>query len=151
MNRGELDSLIEEAIESMGEAKLARQLESLIASNAGRHDDVLTVIVNAGVHHLPEKLKRGEVFIASEGSLDFSSQESIEKEFTRITSNVAKKLKERDWRRIYLVPFGPANLSMLIKLLVYRVTHVETIDIFYVDGQYREINIQLRPLVVDAK
>ena len=40
---------------------------------------------------------------------------------------------------------------MQIKLLVYRVTRIETIDVFY-DGMggYADLELQLRPIIVEA-
>lgn len=141
---------MEAALRSVGEDRLVTELTRL-SKSTDENKETLTIIANAGVHHLPEQLLRGQVFKASEGTLDFTSQESTTQEFEMIVKKVAAKLKERDWKRIYLIPFGPANLSMLLKLLVYRVTHIETIDVFYYDGEYRELNIQIRPLIVDAK
>ncbi|MBD3617856.1 MAG: hypothetical protein HUJ28_00025 [Chromatiales bacterium] len=150
MNSNELSALLEEALRSVGEGRLVEELTRL-SKSAVENEGTLTIIANAGVHHLPEKLLRGQVFNASEGTLNFTSQESTKKEFEMILKKLAVKLKERDWKRVYLIPFGPANLSMLLKLLVYRVTHIETIDMFYCNGEYMELDIQIRPLVVDAK
>ncbi len=151
MNRDKLIALMELASKEIGEEELVNELKKLVSSKSDINGDTLTIIVNTGVHHLPTKLLRGQVFKASEGALDFSNQQSIEQEFARVIRNVAIKLKEQEWKKIYLVPFGPVNLSMLIKLLVYRVIHIETVDIFYIGGDYWEIDMQLRPLIVDAK
>lgn len=83
-------------------------------------DDILTIVANEGVHHLPEEYRRGTVFVASRGSLDFSTPESIRDEFEDVLRDTARVLKSHDWRRVYLVPFGPTTLSMQLKLLVYR-------------------------------
>lgn len=150
MNIDTLKSLVEAALRSVGEDRLVQELTSL-STPTDKDAETLTIIANAGVHHLPEKLLRGQVFTASEGTLDFTSQESTTQELKEVVNKVAAKLKERDWKKIYLIPFGPTNLSMLLKLLVYRVTHIETIDVFYYNGEYREIDIQIRPLIVEAK
>jgi hypothetical protein len=114
-------------------------------------ENVLTIIANRGSHHLPESFKRGLVHVASEGSLDFSSPARVREQYRDILMRLASLLKSRTWSRIYLVPFGHSTLSMQLKLLVYRVTRIETTDLFY-DGRggYSDLDIQLRPIIVDA-
>lgn len=146
-----LKMAVESALSELGEKRLVEELARLTGNAAGGEVDTLTIIVNKGVHHLPQEFMRGEIYFASEGSLDFSSSESVKKEMVLALSRLASKLKSRAWEKIYLVPFGPTNLSMLIKLLVYRVTHVETVDLFYTgSGSYCELHIPLRDVVIDA-
>ena len=148
--KDKISNLLNEALERIGEDRLAEELLKLSSIEADTGEQTLTIVANEGIHHLPIDLARGEVLVASKGSLDFSSNESINREFTKILKNIAQKLKEREWEKIYLIPFGPSNLSMLIKLLVYRVTHIETIDLFYIDSQYREVHIKLRQLIIES-
>ena len=150
MKKKPISELVATALDRIGEERLVEELIKLSSLEFDSREDTLTIIANEGVHHLPKRLMRGEVFVASKGSLDFSSNDSIKREFTNVIKEVSIKLKEREWKKIYLVPFGPANLSMLIKLLVYRVTHIETVDVFYVDGEYQEIDIQLRKIIIEA-
>lgn len=146
-----LKSAVESALSKLGERRLVEELAKLTVDSSQHEADTLTIIANRGVHHLPQKFMRGEIYFASEGSLDFSSPESVEKEMVLALSRLASKLKSKAWQKIYLVPFGPTNLSILIKLLVYRVTHVETVDLFHVgSGSYLELNIPLRDVVIDA-
>jgi len=106
---------------------------------------------NIGVHHLPDEYRRGDIFVASEGTIDFSSSDSIRNEFNNILMGVAKKLKSRAWKVVYILPFGPAVLSMQLKLLVYRVCGLESIDIMNVPGADRvEISLNLRQLIIDS-
>jgi hypothetical protein len=151
MSANSLTDLFESALADLGEDRLKKELANLVSDESTSSEDTLTIVVNYGVHHIPNKLLRGEVFKASEGSLDFSSKKSIIDEFERVLKNVASKLKESEWKKIYLIPYGPANLSVLIKLLVYRVTHIETVDTFYLEGEYHEIDIQLRKLILEAE
>ena len=148
--KDKISNLLNEALERIGEDRLTEELLKLSSIDTNAGEQTLTIIANEGIHHLPQSLARGEVLVASKGSLDFSSNESIDREFTKILKNIAQKLKEREWKKIYLIPFGPSNLSMLIKLLVYRVTHIETIDLFYIDSQYREVHIKLRQLITES-
>ncbi|HEY6220821.1 MAG TPA: hypothetical protein VIV65_12280 [Gemmatimonadaceae bacterium] len=145
----DLKAALQSAVKSLGEERVLNLLRT--ASAAPATEGILTIIVNAGIHHLPMEFERGDVFVASEGTLDLSSPESIRREFHAVLSRTAKKLRERDWTRVYVVPFGPTVLSMQVKLLVYRVCAIETVDIMNVAGGNRaEVAMDLRQLVVDA-
>lgn len=112
-------------------------------------EKVLTIIANAGVHPYHALHKRGEVFVASEGSLDFSSKESAVAAIEGVLFRVAKKLKEKRWTRIYLVPFGPAPLSLQIKSIVHKVLDIETIDVLHL-GNGAHVDICLNPRSIAA-
>ena len=113
--------------------------------------NVLTIVANRGVHYVPKNNLRGEIFYASEGNLDFSSQVTVHSEFKNVLSNIARKLKSQNWKRIYIVPFGPNTLCMQIKLLVYRITGMESVDLFYTDsGEYIELEIKQRDIIVEV-
>ena len=138
-----------ELIQTHGLDTVVGELKSL---QMGREGLVLTIVTNKGVHHIPDEILRGDVFIASEGDLDFSSIESVTGEYQGILDRLSKKLKARKWSKIYLVPFGHNTLCMQIKLLVYRVTHMETVDWFY-DGRggYRPLELNQRPIISASK
>lgn len=145
------DQAIDEAVAQHGEKRVLEAIAAIGSAQANSHD-CLTIVANKGVHHLPTQLLRGEVYFASEGSLDFTTQDSVRREMLTVLGRLASKLKERAWKQIYLVPFGPTNLSMLIKLLVYRVTHIETTDVFHAgSGSYFDLEISLRPIVIEAR
>ncbi len=113
--------------------------------------DVLTIVVNEGVHHMPEEYLFGEVFYASAGNLNFSSEITVYEEYQNVLSNVARKLKSKPWKHIYIVPFGPSTLSMQIKLLVYRITRIDSIDLFYLgDGEYFTLELDQRNIIVSV-
>jgi len=121
-------------------------------AETGRGGDVLTIVVNEGIHVLGAEHRRGEVFAASRGSLDFSSTRSVTSEYRKALAKTTRKLKERPWRRIYVVPFGPTTLAMQIKLLVYRITGIESIDVAHVGGNRRvDIGINLRQIAERSK
>ena len=144
-------SKLNKLVTQIGYEKACQILEEHYA-DLSTSEDTLTIVVNRGVHHMPEEYAIGELYFASDGNLDFSSKESVHSEHERVLSNVAKKLKSRRWRRVYLVPFGPNTLSMQIKLLVYRITRIETKDLFYAgDGEYFCLDIKQRDLIIDAK
>ncbi|NEQ41007.1 MAG: hypothetical protein F6K40_34270 [Okeania sp. SIO3I5] len=75
----------------------------------------------------------------------------MEKEFNKILIKVAEKLKSKPWKKVYLVPFGPAVLSMQIKLLVYRILYIETVDFLYAGhGVYYDLDINLRLIAAQS-
>ncbi|NEN90215.1 MAG: hypothetical protein F6K48_15375 [Okeania sp. SIO3H1] len=75
----------------------------------------------------------------------------METEFNQILIKVAQKLKSKPWKKVYLVPFGPAVLSMQIKLLVYRILYIETIDFLYAGhGVYYDLDINLRVIAAES-
>ena len=118
-------------IKRIGEEKACDILREHLEQEGRGDKDVLTIVVNKGVHHLPEKNLRGTVFYASEGNLDFSSARSVEKEFDGILEDVTRILKKRNWKQVFVLPFGPCALSMQIKLLIYRITRIESVEIFH--------------------
>jgi hypothetical protein len=97
-------------------------------------EQVLTIVSNTGVHPLPLEEIRGELYVASKGNLDFSDENSVNSELDFIIANLLVKLQEKRWKKIYLLPFGHAVISMNIKMVVFRVLRIETADIFYFGG-----------------
>lgn len=141
-----------ELIERLGKDKAGEILEQYLERKYGGREDVLTIVVNRGVHHLPEENLRGTVFYASEGNLDFSSAGSVQEEFESILDGVARILKSRNWKQVLIVPFGPCALSMQIKLIVYRITRIESIDIFHLgEGEYMELEVKQRHIIVGTE
>lgn len=139
-------SKLDDLIKKIGREKscdiLAHHLER-------QSDNVLTIVANKGVHHLPSECLRGEVFYASEGNLDFSSIEIVKSQYEKILRDVSITLRKRPWKRVYLVPFGHSTLCMQIKLLVFRVTRIETTDLFYDGkGHYSDLCIEQRNLII---
>ncbi len=142
-----LKEVIERYIEKYGEESLARKLDA-----ENNEKNVLTIIANAGVHPYHELHKRGDIFVASQGNLDFSSAESSTAEIERVLSKVARKLKEKRWDKVYLVPFGPAPLSLQIKSLVYKVLDIETVDVLHAgSGVHFDIELDPRKIAINSK
>src|SRR5437868_1942619 len=102
----DLDIALNAALKAVGQEAV---LHCLLKLSGGQRpeQDTLTIVTNVGVHNLPEEYVHGELFIASSGSLDFSSPESIHGEFRRILIRTAQKLKSKSWRKVYIIPFGP--------------------------------------------
>ena len=113
-------------------------------------EGVLTIVSNFGMHPIPENFTFGELYIASNGSLDFSNIESVNRELDLIVVNLQKKLFERKWNKIYLIPFGHSVISLNIKMVVFRILRIETIDIFYFgEGKYGAIDRDTRRFLAD--
>ena len=142
---------LSDLIEELGEDKAFDILARHLDQEKDENENVLTIVVNKGVHHLPEENLRGTVFYASEGNLDFSSARSVQEEFERILEDVTRILKNRNWKYVFILPFGPCALSMQIKLLVYRITRIESIEIFHLgEGEYMDLKIKQRHIIVGA-
>lgn len=136
-----LHDLLDAAVDEHGAERILRALESLIVDS---RTNVLTIIANAGRHNIPQEYLRGDIFLASSGNLDLSSRSSAENAIFEILSNLNRKLLEHSWSKIYLIPTGHPILSLQIKTTVYRVTRLNTIDLFYLDGKYFDLAIDLR-------
>ena len=143
---------INEIVSKLGHDKAYEILLQYLAEETEKKNNILTIVVNRGVHHLPTKFLRGSIYYASEGNLDFSTSESVQTEFINILERVAKKLKSQKWKEIYIVPFGPSALCMQIKLLVYRITKIESADLFYMGrGEYIDLEIDQRSVIVSVE
>ena len=124
-----------------------KALQLLVADESGPDaSQVLTIVANAGVHTIPESYLRGEVYVASRGNWRVDNDETLNSQVSQILTGVARKLKERQWRRIYLIPTGHPAVSMNIKLLVYRAIRLNTIDWVYINGEYYLLTIDQREI-----
>lgn len=137
----ELVKLLEKLIKQEGKTKAKKSLLGLLEDI---EKPTLTIISNLGSHRIPERYLRGEIFVASEGNLDFSNKIIIEDQYKQILGFTREKLLEKNWGRIYLIPTGHVTLSLQLKMLVYRVTRLSTVDIFYSDGNFFELDINPR-------
>ncbi|MBP0016383.1 MAG: hypothetical protein J7647_02360 [Cyanobacteria bacterium SBLK] len=145
----ELENLIEDCLDKLGDEEFKKGISKLLTTNDEK--DVLTIIANEGIHPSSPAHNHGEIYVASRGNIDFSSQEIVREELNKILVGVAKKLKSKPWKKVYLVPFGPAVLSMQIKLLVYRILYIETVDFLYAGhGTYYDLNINLRVIAAES-
>lgn len=141
----ELKNLIETYIIENGEDSLISTLKKNISNNS---NGIITIIVNQGLHHFPDALIKGEKYICSHGSFNI---DDIKTHIEQTLSDLAKKLKSERWRKIYLVPSGHPLLSMQVKLLIFRITRMESIDIGYFgEGGYKEFVLAQRPIIETA-
>ena len=82
-------------IKRLGEEEALNVLREHVEQKKSGDENVLTIVVNKGVHHLPEKNLEGTVFYASEGNLDFSSPKIRRKGVRASLGDVTKILKEK--------------------------------------------------------
>lgn len=142
--KDEILKAVEAYVLEYGEDRLLEMLATT------QDDDVLTIVTNAGIHPYHQLHKRGEIFEASVGTLDFSSKESAIVSIESALLRTAEKLKEKRWHRVYLVPFGPAPLSLQIKSLVHKVLDIDTIDVLHI-GNGEHVDVEINPRSVAAK
>lgn len=120
-----------------------------LASRVGR--ETLTIIANDAIHTLPTSLRRGLVVSATSGTLDFTSADAVRREHVAVVTTLTPILQSKPWGCVYLAPFGPPTISMQIKLLVYRVLRLETIDLLYAgDRGFFEVRLDQRSVIVGA-
>ena len=148
--KDEIDAIVKALVREMGSANAKRAIRTLIPGKP--RSDILTIVSNEGIHHLPRELRRGTVLAASRGNLPIDDPKKLRTEYEKILKRVAKVLRSKTWSRIYLVPFGHSTLCMLLKLLVYRVTSIETTDLLYDGkGNYHDLQFNIRKLVADTR
>ena len=135
-----LAKLLGQAVSAVGENSVRVLLETAAAPKQTA-SDCLTIMANEGLHTIPSRFIHGELYIASLGNLVYDSPKGIVSQYRRILSRIRAKLTERDWKRIYLIPTGHPTLSLQIKNLVYHVLRMDTIDLFYSNGKYFELDI----------
>jgi len=144
----ELLRILEDYVEKVGIEKAKDSLESLLPKDLD--DRTLTIIANSGIHEIPKHYLRGEVYAASSGSIDFTSIETLHLAYRTILEKLLQKLKERQWTKVYLIPTGHCTLALQIKLFVYHILRIDTIDLFYNKGNYFEIAIDHRKVATNS-
>jgi len=146
----DLHKLLDQALKSSGRSRLEATLKGLASDDVSKNG-VLTIVANAGVHSIPETFLRGEVYEASRGDWDVSTEEALLLELRGILSRLVSKLRSRRWSRVYLIPTGHPILSIQIKALVYRVLRLNTIDLYYKQGSYFEVDLDQRDIALSEE
>ncbi len=148
MSNDALQKSLRELIDTYDVEQLHSELRRLASSE--QDQNVLIIVSNSGTHPLPEEHLHGIVYFASEGSLDFSSGAAVKRQFEHILIKLSSIVKGKQWNKVYILPFGPWALTMLIKLLVFRITCSDIYDIIYLgNDKYAEIQIETRDLIVN--
>ncbi|WP_157081026.1 hypothetical protein [Novosphingobium naphthalenivorans] len=140
------EQILEDLIQRRGESFVRSQLNVL-----GVRRKELTILSNAGMHPIPHEYVRGELFTASEGNLDFTDINSVNLELDRIVKRVKEKIFSDNWTNVYLIPFGHSSISLTIKMTVFRLLRIETIDVFYFgEGRYDYLDRDSRDSILEA-
>ena len=150
MSPSDLHRLLDEAVKARGVERVVDALHGLLNPSVSE-SVVLTIIANAGVHEIPRTYLRGEVYNASQGDWDASTEEALLLELKGILARLATKLRSAQWKRVYLIPTGHPVLSLQIKAMVYRLLRLNTIDLYHKAGAYFEINLDQRAIALEAK
>lgn len=144
MTDPEVQALVEAAIAVAGRDRVVEELSEL--SDASNQENTLTLVSNAGVHTIPSRYLRGEIFEVSRGNWNATDALELADELTGLLSSLAEKLRSRPWQTVYLVPTGHPILSIHVKLIVYRLLRINTIDLYYRDGEYLEVRLDHRQI-----
>ena len=147
MKNTNLAHLLNEAVEVAGRQRVAETLHAL-ADSSVPVDDALTLVANAGVHTIPTAYLRGEVYEVSRGDWLADTRMDLETELNAILERLVRKLRSRRWEPIYLIPTGHPVLTANIKLLVYRILRLNTIDLYYRSGTYIDVQLDHRRLAL---
>jgi hypothetical protein len=148
MQQNEIHKLLDEALKTSGAERVVAALEGLVTPDASEVG-VLTIIANAGVHEIPQAYLRGEIYEASRGNWDASTEEALMLELRAILSRLVDKLRSAQWSRVYLIPTGHPVLSLQIKTMVYRLLRFNTIDLYHKAGTYFEVDLDQRAVALD--
>ena len=146
MTTSHLARLLGQAIDASGSERVAEVLATLAGHRASTDIDTLTLVANAGVHVIPEVYLRGEVYEVSRGDWAVDTAADLEAELNAILTRLVRKLRSRPWQRVYLIPTGHPVLTVNVKLLVYRLLRLNTIDLYYHSGTYIDVQINHRRL-----
>jgi hypothetical protein len=136
-----LKRLLDRSVKERGSGAVKKCLRQLLAEE-NRNRLTLTIIANESLHKVPDKHRHGEVFVASRGNLDFTSQKAVLSSLRVVLTKLKNVLVRKSWKKVYLVPTGHPVLALQIKNLVYHVLRFDTVDLFYSGGQYYEIEIK---------
>ncbi|WP_257313529.1 hypothetical protein [Geothrix fuzhouensis] len=143
----EIQKILDMALSTVGPERVSSALEALLFQPG--KTNTLTVICNEGIHSIPENHLHGEVLSATIGNIDLQSIDAILMSYDVALKKVANKLKEKSWHKIYLVTTGPVTLCLQIKMLIYHITRLSTVDIHYQKGRYFEIDMDYRSYLLN--
>lgn len=139
--RTDTKKIVDRFVSQYSEDELCAYLEKRIS---GQYD-VLTIIGDRTLHKIQEDLIEGTVFDFNNGSIDASSDDAVKKHMISALMRLYDILKSRNWGKVKLIYSGHALFTAHIKIMVYRILHLDTVDVafFGADG-YRTVSINLR-------
>lgn len=137
---GEVQRIIDTLLEEYSEAEIKKALVKSVKRKGARS---LTIVVNFGMHALPEDILRGDVFFFSEGNVDLSP-DHVQSAMEALSKRALRYLRSKVWENVYIVPSGHPALVVLATLVTYRVTRVTPTIVYYMDGKYNDIKFDVR-------
>lgn len=136
--RSELGSLIRE----YGRDEVERSLRELDGE-----DDVLTVVVNRGMHHIPSSVLRGTIFEFSKDHVVLDP-ENLKDSTTVLLKRAHKFLSSKKWSHVYIVPSGHPLLVVLATLVIYRTLRIDPVIVGYFgEFGYSELETDVREMI----
>jgi hypothetical protein len=136
----DIQHIIDDLVAKYPESEIKRALNR----SRKRHGErALTVVVNFGMHSLPEDILRGDVLFFSEGNVDLSS-DGIYATFEALSKRAVKYLRSKIWEKVYLIPSGHPALVVLATMVTYRVTRLDPTIVYYMDGNYNDVKLDIR-------
>lgn len=136
----DIQRIIDDLVSKYSESDIKKALNK---SKKKSGDRSLTVVVNFGMHSLPEDILRGDVLFFSEGNVDLSA-DGIHTTFETLSRRAVKYLRTKVWEKIYLIPSGHPALVVLATMVTYRVTRLDPTIVYYVDGHYNDVKLDIR-------
>lgn len=136
----DLDHEIDRLLAVYSESDLKNSISRIARRKSPRE---LTVVVNFGMHALPEYVLRGDTFFFSEGNVDLSS-ENISGTIQSLSRRALRFLRGKVWEKVYIIPSGHPVLVSMCTLICYRVTRINPTIVYYLDGVYIDAKLDLR-------
>lgn len=135
-----LDSVLTELLKDFSAAEIAAKVRTISRTKADRE---LTIIVNQGMHSIPDDIIRGDRLVFSEGTLDLSENmaESTVAELMRAAHVV---LSRRLWNKVYIIPSGHPLLVVAATMICYRTVRIDPIVVSYFEGEYLDVPLHVR-------
>jgi len=136
----ELDTQISQLLAQYGESEIKSAMSKIVRSRGPRE---LTIVVNFGMHALPEEVLRGDTFFFSEGNVDLTP-EGVSSTILALSKRALRFLRGKIWERVYIIPSGHPLLVSMCTLICYRVTRINPTVVYYLDGQYIDAKLDIR-------
>lgn len=108
-----------------------------------KRDRELTIIVNEGMHSIPDEFIRGDKLVFSSGNIDLT-EENAQDTVSNLMSIAHQTLLQRLWNTVYIIPSGHPLLVVAATMICYRTVRIDPIVVSYFDGQYLDVPLEVR-------
>ncbi len=138
---------LENLIAQVGEKRAVELLQQALQTKG----ETLSIIVDQTMHRIPSDVLSGHIYEFSKGNFSTESSDDIKLHIVERLRDLSAVLKSKNWKNVRIIVSGHALLAMQVKLLVYRILHLDTEDVAYFgkDG-YKSIHIQPRKDVISS-